>query len=45
MAAGGSGRFSVLIGGVLAALAMIAGHANRQLLDGPTFADHLNGVG
>ncbi len=37
-------RVLVVVGAVLAALGLIAGHFNRELLDGPTFADHVNDI-
>ena len=37
-------RVLVVVGGVLAALGLIAGHVNRHLLDGPTFADDVDEI-
>ena len=37
-------RVLVVVGAVLAALGLIAGHFNRELLDGPTFADHVDEI-
>ncbi len=37
-------RVLVVLGSVLAALAIVAGHVNRHLLDGPTFADHVDEI-
>ena len=37
-------RVLVVVGGVLAALGLVAGHVNRQLLDGPTFAVHVDEI-
>lgn len=37
-------RALVVAGGVMAALGLVAGSANRQLLDGPTFATHVDAV-
>ncbi len=34
-------RALVALGAVLTALSLLAGHANRHLLDGPTFAEHV----
>jgi hypothetical protein len=38
------GRVLVVVGGILAALGLVAGHLNRELLDGPTFADHVDAI-
>ncbi|MFT3853745.1 MAG: hypothetical protein QM733_13540 [Ilumatobacteraceae bacterium] len=37
-------RALVIAGGVMAALGLVAGFANRQLLDGPTFAAHVEAL-
>lgn len=37
-------RVLVALGAVLAALGLVAGHLNRELLDGPTFADHVDEI-
>ncbi len=37
-------RVLVVLGSLLAALGIVAGHANRNLLDGPTFADHVDEI-
>ncbi len=37
-------RLLVVIGGILAAFALVAGHLNRELLDGPTFAEHVDEI-
>ena len=37
-------RVLVVVGAVLAALGLVAGHLNRELLDGPTFADHVDEI-
>lgn len=35
-------RLLLVLGGVLAALGLVAGHLNRQVLDGPTFAANVD---
>lgn len=37
-------RLLIVLGSVLAALSVVAGHANRHLLDGPTFAAHVDAI-
>ena len=37
-------RILIVLGAVLAALGLIAGHVNRELLDGPTFASHVDEI-
>jgi hypothetical protein len=37
-------RVLVVVGAILAALGLVAGHLNRELLDGPTFADHVDEI-
>lgn len=37
-------RILILMGGVLAALGLVAGHVNREILDGPSFARHVNEI-
>lgn len=37
-------RALVALGAVLTALSLLAGHANRHLLDGPTFAEHVDQI-
>jgi hypothetical protein len=37
-------RVLTVLGAVLAALGLIAGHLNRELLDGPTFARHVDEI-
>ncbi|WP_166354412.1 hypothetical protein [Phytoactinopolyspora limicola] len=37
-------RVLIIVGTVLAALGLIAGHMNRHLLDGPTFAGHVDQI-
>jgi hypothetical protein len=37
-------RLLVVIGGVLAALALVAGHLHREVLDGPRFAEHIDEI-
>ena len=37
-------RLLILLGGVLAALGLLAAHFNRQLFDGPTFAQRVDEI-
>lgn len=37
-------RILLVIGGMCAALGLMAGHLNRELLDGPTFAAHVDEI-
>jgi hypothetical protein len=37
-------RILVLVGGILAALGLLAGHVNREVLDGPRFAEHVDDI-
>lgn len=37
-------RVLLVVGTAVAVLGIVAGYANRQLLDGPTFADHVDAV-
>jgi hypothetical protein len=37
-------RILIVVGAILAALGLIAGHLNRELLDGPTFAEHVDEI-
>lgn len=37
-------RVLIILGGILAALGLITGHANRVLLDGPAFAEHVDEI-
>ena len=37
-------RALLVLGAVCAALGLVAGYANRKLLDGPTFADHVDEI-
>ena len=34
----------VVLGGVLAALSLVVGYLNRELLDGPAFAEHVEQI-
>ncbi len=38
------GRVLIVLGAVLAALGLLAGHLNREVLDGPTFADNVDEI-
>jgi hypothetical protein len=35
-------RGLLVVGGIMAALGLVAGHLNRNLIDGPTFAEHVD---
>jgi hypothetical protein len=37
-------RILIVVGAILAAFGLIAGHLNRELLDGPTFAEHVDEI-
>ena len=37
-------RILVILGAVVAALGLLAGHVNREVLDGPTFADNVDDI-
>ena len=37
-------RILVILGATLAALGLLAGHANREVLDGPTFAANVDDI-
>ena len=37
-------RILVVVGAICAALGLVAGHLNRELLDGPTFAHHVDEI-
>ncbi len=37
-------RVLIILGAILAALGLLAGHLNRHVLDGPTFADHVDEI-
>jgi hypothetical protein len=37
-------RILVILGAVLAALGLLAGHVNREVLDGPTFANNVDDI-
>ena len=37
-------RILVVAGAVLAAVGLVAGHLNRELIDGPTFADNVDAI-
>lgn len=37
-------RALLVLGGIMAALGLVAGHFNREVLDGPTFADNVDEI-